>query len=193
MQPGVAMSITRDCLSGLAALHRAGIVHADVKPANIMIKRTGSSKMIDMGSAFTIDDPPRRTSWTPRYAALEVLTGQQPTPSCDLASLGYTLLEMLTGRLPWDMDSSVAEIAEIKRSLPGQVRDLLPANLAEDDVLAGFIRRLIAIDPEERFVSAEQADFAEDGAAAFHRRLVKGDLDSEYQNELRLWIAELGR
>ena len=191
LQPGVAVSIARECLTGLAALHRAGIVHADVKPANIMIKRTGHSKMIDVGSSFTLDDPPRRTSWTPRYAAIEVMAGARPSPASDLASLGYSLLEMLTGRLPWEADASATEQMEIKRYLHDQVPDLLPGNLAEDTVLSQFIRRLIHPDPTERFDSAEAADFDEDGAAAFHRRLVKGDLDSEYQNELRMWLSDI--
>ena len=190
-QPGVAVAIARECLSGLGALHRAGIVHADVKPANIMVKQTGSSKMIDVGSSFTVDDPPRRTSWTPRYASVEVMLGQQPTPAADLASLGYTLIEMLTGALPWDDTMSAAELVEIKRYLPGQLAELLPKSCVEDGMFVRFVQRLIAVDPAERFASAEEADFDTEGAAGFHRRLVKGDLDSEYKNELRLWLSEI--
>ena len=192
LQPGVAVAITRECLSGLGALHRAGIVHADVKPANIMVKKTGSSKLIDVGSSFTLDDPPQRTSWTPRYAAVEVLSGQRPTAASDLASLGYTLVEILSGGLPWDDSTSVPELIEIKRYLPGQLDRLLPEACVEDRMFVSFVRRLIATDPAERFDSAEAADFDDDGAAGFHRRLVKGDLDSEYKNELRLWLSELG-
>ncbi|MCA9080438.1 MAG: protein kinase, partial [Planctomycetaceae bacterium] len=49
---GVAISILRECLAGLAALHREGIVHADVKPSNVMVKRSGNCKLIDLGSAY---------------------------------------------------------------------------------------------------------------------------------------------
>ena len=49
---GVAVAIVRDCLVALAALHRENIVHGDIKPSNIMIKRTGYAKLIDIGSAF---------------------------------------------------------------------------------------------------------------------------------------------
>ena len=191
LQPGVAVAITRECLSGLGALHRAGIVHADVKPANIMVKRTGSCKLIDVGSSFTLDDPPRRASWTPRYAAVEVLAGEPPSPASDLASLGYTLVEMLCGHLPWDEQTSLSELIEIKRYLPGQLDELLPRPCVEDQVFVQFVRRLIAATPDDRFANAEAADFDDDGAAGFHRRLVKGDLDSEYRNELRLWLTEL--
>ena len=52
MKPGVAIQVLRECLAGLAALHREGIVHGDLKPSNIMLKRTGDTKVIDIGSAI---------------------------------------------------------------------------------------------------------------------------------------------
>ena len=47
VKPGIAIAIVRDCLAGLAALHREGIVHGDLKPSNIMLKRTGNAKIVD--------------------------------------------------------------------------------------------------------------------------------------------------
>ena len=49
VKPGVAVAIVRDCLAALAALHREGIIHGDIKPSNIMLKCTGSAKIIDIG------------------------------------------------------------------------------------------------------------------------------------------------
>ena len=49
----MAVAIIRECLAGLAALHREEIVHGDIKPSNIMVKRTGNAKIIDIGSAST--------------------------------------------------------------------------------------------------------------------------------------------
>ena len=60
MKAGVAVAIVRDCLNALAALHRHGIVHGDIKPSNIMLKRTGIAKIVDIGSAFELRDPPPR-------------------------------------------------------------------------------------------------------------------------------------
>ncbi len=54
-----------------------------------------------------------------------------------------------------------------------------------------FCRGLIAPDPMRRFPSAEAADLVKEGAANFHRQLIKGDLASEYENEIRLWLEEL--
>jgi serine/threonine-protein kinase len=61
-----------------------------------------------------------------------------------------------------------------------------------NELLMNLIRSLIAPDPGCRFPSAEAADLVKErGAASFHRQLVKGDLASEYENELRLWLEEL--
>ncbi len=54
VKPGMAIAIVRDCLAALAALHREGIVHGDIKPSNIMLKRTGNAKIVDIGSAFEV-------------------------------------------------------------------------------------------------------------------------------------------
>jgi len=60
-----------------------------------------------------------------------------------------------------------------------------------NDLLMSFIRRLIAPDPSCRFRSADDADLDRDGAASFLRQLVKGNLASEYHNEIRLWMRDL--
>ena len=54
-----------------------------------------------------------------------------------------------------------------------------------------FCRGLIAPDPMRRFPSAEAADLVKEGAASFQRQLIKGDLASEYENEIRVWLEEL--
>ena len=90
----------RDCLAGLAALHREGIVHGDLKPANVVLKRSGNAKLIDIGSAIDLRGAAPRRMWSPAYAAPEVLQGSENTPRSDLASLGYVLVEMLAGQSP---------------------------------------------------------------------------------------------
>jgi serine/threonine-protein kinase len=59
-------------------------------------------------------------------------------------------------------------------------------------LLVGLCRRLVAADPDGRFPDAEAADLGRRGAAAFHRQLVKGDVASEYGNDLRVWLEALG-
>lgn len=191
IKPGIAVAIVRDCLSALAALHREGVVHSDIKPSNIMLKRTGTAKIIDIGSAFEIEDPPPNRACTPTYAAPEVLEFEDVTPLSDLASLGYVLIEMLTGRPLFAGLHSLGELLEAKRTLPQRLKEILPADVAVNDLLMKFCRGLIAPQPRQRFENAETAEMNQDGAAGFHRQLVKGDLASEYSNDIRLWLEEL--
>src|SRR5690606_36347004 len=139
LQPGVASAILRDCLAGLAALHREGIVHADIKPANVMVKRTGNCKLIDFGSSFHLEDPPLRATWTPRYAAVEVLEGERPTPLSDLASLGYVFVEMLSGQYSFADCQTGREMLEAKRQMPDRLTKLLPADVASNDLLVSLV------------------------------------------------------
>lgn len=192
LKPGMAIAILRECLAGLAATHRAGVIHGDLKPANIMLKRTGNAKLIDFGSAFLIKEPASRRTWTPRYAGVEVLLGGECQTTSDLASLGYVLVELLIGRPLFGKVESYADLIQAKTKLPDELHALLPDGFAEDDVLVRLIHRLIHPEPLARFPSAEAADLTEDfGAAAFQRHLVKGDLSVEYENEIRLWLREL--
>ena len=191
IKAGVAVAIVRDCLVALAALHREGVVHGDIKPSNIMLKRTGIAKIIDIGSAFESDAPPPQRCCTPAYAAPEVLEGNDCTPRSDLASLGYVLIEVLSGRPPFAGLNNYRDLLEAKRALPRRLAEIMPDEVAVNELLMNFCRGLIAPDPMRRFPSAEAADLVKEGAAAFHRQLVIGNLAAEYGNEIRMWIEEL--
>jgi serine/threonine-protein kinase len=191
LKPGPAIAIVRECLAGLAALHREAVIHSDIKPSNIMLKRTGNAKIVDIGSAFEVSNQPVPRTCTPQYAAPEVLEGGECTPRSDLASLGYVLIEMLAGMPPFLGLTSYKELLEAKRALPHRLPQLLPADVSCNELLMNFCRGMIAPDPNRRFPSAEAADLVKEGAASFLRQLVKGDLASEYENEIRLWLEEL--
>jgi len=191
IKPGVAVAIVRDCLAALAALHREEIVHGDIKPSNIMLKRTGIAKIVDIGSAFEMASPPPTRTCTPAYAAPEVLEGNDCTPRSDLASLGYVLIELLSGQPLFGHCRNCRELLEAKRSLPQHLNRILPEDVTVNELLMSFCRTLTAPDPMRRFPSAEAADMLKGGAAAFHRQLVIGDLAVEYGNEIRLWLEEL--
>jgi serine/threonine-protein kinase len=188
---GVAVAIVRHCLRALGALHRRQIVHGDVKPANIMLKRSGHAKIIDLGAAFDTSAPPPRLACTPSYAAVEVLEGETPSPHSDLASLGYVLIELLAGRQIFSGTERLSEMIATKRMLTDTMYDLLPADVTCNELLMSFCQGLVAADRQDRFPSAEAAELFDDGAAAFHRQLIKGDMASEYENDIRVWIEEL--
>ena len=191
LKPGIAIAVLRDCLAALAALHREGIVHGDIKTSNIMLKRTGNAKIIDIGAAFDVERAPARRTCTPAYAAPEVLEGSECVPQSDLASLGYVLVEMLSGAPIFPGQQSFGQLLEAKRTLAQRLPHLLPQEVVCNDLLMGLCHGLIAPDPTRRFPSAEAADLVKNGAAAFHRQLIKNDLASEYDNEIRLWLEEL--
>jgi serine/threonine protein kinase len=192
LKPGVAIQVLRECLAGLAALHREGIVHGDLKPANIMLKRTGDTKVIDIGSAIDVNAAAARRMWSPLYAAPEVLDGGANSPQADLASLGYILIEMLAGRPAFAGLTTYRDLIAAKTDLDKRLPDLLPPEVAGNDLLLHLCRRLVAADPAKRFASAQAADLDRKGAADFHRQLVKGDLASEYENDIRVWLEQLG-
>ncbi len=191
LKPGVAIRVLRDCLAGLDALHRESIVHGDLKPSNVLIKRTGNVKLIDIGSAVRLSRPAVRRVWSPAYAAPEVLMGADNTPRSDLASLGYVLVEILAGRSPFEGLETLGELIDAKADLDRRLGDLLPPEVSGNDLLLHLCQRLIAPDPARRFLSASSADVGRKGAADFHRQLIKGDLASEYDHDLRAWLEQL--
>ena len=190
---GSAVAIIRDCLSALEALHRHGIVHGDIKPGNIMIKRSGASKIIDIGSAFSMDSPPPHRTCTPAYAAPEVLKGELATPLSDLASLGYVLIELISGRNPFAGKRTYDEMVQAKQDLPQQLEEMLPPKLGNKEFLINFCRKLIAVDPNDRFPNAAEAHINQQGAADYHRQLILDNASEniEFEHEIGRWLEEV--
>ena len=101
-------------------------------------------------------------------------------------------IEMLAGVPAFAGLTTLRDLLEAKRFLAQRLPHLLPEEVVCNELLMSFCRGLIAPDPMRRFPSAEAADLVKEGAASFHRQLIKGDLASEYDNEIRAWLAELG-
>jgi serine/threonine protein kinase len=162
LKPGVAIHVLRDCLAALAALHRDGVTHGDLKPSNIMLKRTGLAKVVDIGSAADLRSATGRRAWSPLYAAPEVLDGSPVTPQSDLASMGYVLVEMLAGRPPFE-EAGWRELMEAKRTLEGRLAELMPIEVVGCELLVGLCRRLVTADPGNRSPDAGAADLGRGG------------------------------
>ncbi|HMO57599.1 MAG TPA: protein kinase, partial [Roseiflexaceae bacterium] len=107
-----ALAIAADAADGLEAAHRVGMIHRDVKPQNIMISADGNAKLTDFGIAksnlSTAMTETGVTFGTADYISPEQARGLPVSPRSDIYSLGVTLYEMLTGRLPFSGDSSIA-------------------------------------------------------------------------------------
>ncbi len=85
----------------------------------------------------------------------------------------------------------IDEFRRAKHEILDRLPETLPEEVTRNELLMGLITGLIAPDPDQRFPDAEAADLVELGAASFHRQLVMGDLASEYDNEIRVWLEEL--
>jgi eukaryotic-like serine/threonine-protein kinase len=105
MSPKRAARIGAELADALAALHAAGIVHCDVKPANTGLTRRGTAKLLDFGAAYRVGGAETVTvngpfSFTPDYAAPELARGHVPRPASDVFGLGATLYALVTGSPP---------------------------------------------------------------------------------------------
>jgi serine/threonine-protein kinase len=192
LKPGIAVDILRGCLAGLSALHHNGIVHCDLKPSNIMVKRRGSKKIIDVDSSCVPSQDPPVLRGTPYYMAPEQLRGRPVQLHSDIASLGYILIEMLTGTLLFRDCTSLPGLLDAKRKLAGKLDEILPIEVRKDPLLHGLVYKMVAVEPKERFPDADAAELDHVGAVSFHRHLVKADLSTEYDRELAWWIELIG-
>ena len=156
-----------------------------------MVKRTGQVKIIDIGSAYWLGRPPHAQPCTLEYAAPEILAGHRATAQSDLASLGYMLIEMLSGSRPFS-GMNFEQLIQAKQTILERLPSLLPMEEFQfSEPLIRLLRGLVHPDPQQRFSTAEEAELSEFGAAGFLRELIKSDLAEEYGMELRRWIAEL--
>jgi serine/threonine-protein kinase len=188
LKPGIAVDILRGCLAGLSSLHSEGIVHCDLKPANIMVKRTGTKKIIDVDSSCMISEGPFQNRGTPYYMAPELERGNPVTLAADVASLGYLLIEMLTGQRIFRDCQTLDQLQQAKLSLPKRLAQTLPAEVRRDGNLCDMVSKMITVEPHDRFPDADAVDLDRRGAANYHRNLVKTNLSTDYRRELAWWL-----
>jgi serine/threonine protein kinase len=156
--PKTSLAYLDQMTQGLGAAHQAGIIHRDMKPANIMFRDEHNLAIIDFGIA---KDPNLQTpidaSWTVKgsvlgsfsYMSPEQISGTDAGPRSDLYSLGIILYEMLTGQYPFERRNLTALISsQLKGPVP-----VLPDGLAQYQPL---LDKLLAKDPQMRFQNAAE-------------------------------------
>jgi serine/threonine-protein kinase len=160
-----SVRLTREILRGLGAIHRAGIVHRDVKPQNVLISKDGEAKLSDFGIARgTADTGLTDTGMavgTAAYMAPEQAIGGKVTPSADIYSAGVILFEMLTGHLPFPGDNPVQVMYRHVNDVAPRPREL---NREIPQAIEMVVLRAMAKDPEDRFQSAQEMEAAFDHA-----------------------------
>ncbi|MDV6012210.1 serine/threonine-protein kinase [Haloechinothrix sp. LS1_15] len=156
LAPESAAEIGRQAAAALAAAHAAGIVHRDVKPANLLVADDGTVKITDFGISHATGDvvvtQTGLLAGTPAYLAPEVARGKQPTASSDVFSLGATLYAAVEGTPPFgvDADNPLALLYKVGEGAippPQQAGILAP-------VLAGMLRA----DPDQRITTGQATE-----------------------------------
>ncbi len=192
IQPGIAIYIVRSILRGLEVLHECNFLHADIKPANVMINRQGYPKIVDFGRAVVPETEQAVLFGSPMYMAPEAHRREPPKTQSDLYSVGLVALEMLRGEpLMPDTQTREDELLAVKEGLPEELRDLLPPYILENEDLVEILHRLISIEPEDRYASARDAEGGSGGLRVIDRQLVQAGLDSEYARDLADYMAKL--
>jgi len=165
-----AIDVAVQVAEGLAAAHENGIVHRDVKPANIVVTPKGWAKIMDFGLARMAGGAQLTrigtTVGTVAYMSPEQARGETVDHRTDIWSLGVVLYEMLTGRRPFTGDHDQTMIYSILNDEPESIASLVPGTPPE---LAGALAKVLAKDPTARYQSA--GDLASD-LGAIRRRLV---------------------
>lgn len=153
--------VVRGVLAGLAACHAAGVLHLDVKPANVLVLPGGGVKLVDFGIARAASDSTATVMGTPPYMPPEQAEGRADERS-DLYAVGCLLYEGLTGRPPFEGSVAQQLMAHRHAARPN------PAQTAPgvSPDLGDFVQRAMAIDPAARFGSAHAMLAALDGLGA---------------------------
>jgi serine/threonine protein kinase len=154
-----AIVVVQGVLAGLAALHAAGLLHRDVKPANVLLRAGGAAVLADLG--LSVEAEAARASLTPwnavvgtaEYLAPERIAGAPADVRSDLYAVGVMLYELLAGRAPFVGRRASAVMRAQRIAPPPRLADAVPPPLA------AFVERALRKQPEARYQSAnEMAD-----------------------------------
>jgi eukaryotic-like serine/threonine-protein kinase len=155
----VAIDYATQIAAGLAFAHRQGLLHRDVKPANILVTGDDVVKLGDFGIARAVSEnaigvtQPGMVMGSVAYVSPEQAQGRELDARSDLYSLGVVLFQMVTGRLPFNGETPVAvALKHVSEAAP--VLD--PARDGVSPALASIIATLLQKNPEERFASATE-------------------------------------
>lgn len=169
LDPASSIAVAVSCAAGLGAAHAVGVLHRDVKPANLIFAASGAVKLTDFGIAKIIGGGETLVTragdvlGTPAYIAPEQARGQELSPATDVYALATMVYELLSGTMPFPPADGMSllfmhafeeptPLTEVAASVPGRVAEVVMTGLATD--------------PADRFATAEEFGVALAGAAA---------------------------
>lgn len=158
--PEEARAIGIALCGALAAVHRAGFVHGDIKPANVLRTHEGRYVLCDLGSAVALRErvgAQTLASGSPLYLAPEVLAGEAPGIASDVYALGATLFHLLAGRAPVTGDNFDALLAAHRAGRRVHLRDLRPDL---PDALVAAVEKAVDPRPDARHAGAGAFELA---------------------------------
>ena len=154
---GTAISIAKQICEGLEEAHRLGVVHRDLKPGNIMIDKDGDAKIMDFGIARSLSGRGITGAGvligTPEYMSPEQVDGKEIDQRSDLYSLGVILYEMVTGRRPFEGDTTLSVAVKQKSETPPDPKFL---NVQISDELSRVILKCLEKRKENRYQSSKE-------------------------------------
>jgi serine/threonine-protein kinase len=151
-----ALDIFKQTAAGLAAMHAAGYVHADMKPQNIVVTDSGLVKVIDLGQSCPIGTVKERIQGTPDYIAPEQVHRRAITPKTDIFNLGATMYWTLTGRnIPTALPKGDSLMGSLDDKFIEKAKPVKELNPRTPDKLAELIMACIEVDPEARPASMD--------------------------------------
>lgn len=153
-----AIDLMIQICSGVGYAHRAGLVHCDLKPQNILVTSDGRAKIADFGIARALAaiDPDERAEvvWgSPQYFAPEQAAGDPPSPASDVYALGVIFYEMLAGSLPFEAGDPTL-LAELHQA--AQPPPLRSKNPAVPVPVEQIIMKVLSKEPSARYRTADQ-------------------------------------
>lgn len=153
-----ALNLMIQACAGIGYAHRAGLVHCDIKPQNMLVTPDQRLKVVDFGIARALagisPDEKSEIVWgSPHYISPEQASGSAPSTASDVYSLGIVFYEMLTGQLPFNGETS-EQLAELQQVAlppsPRKINPLIPTSLEQ------IVLKVLSKEPAARYRTADQ-------------------------------------